>query len=87
MSSFKECLNFKEDKEIVYGSYINIGMIYGELKNYKDSNKFLKKAYDICFVEKNTKAMAVILLNLAENADRQNDKKKANSLYNRIIDT
>lgn len=85
LTSFKECLNFKEDKEIVYGSYINIGMIYGELKNYKDSNMFLKKAYDICFVEKNTKAMAVILLNLAENADRQNDKKKANSLYNKLL--
>lgn len=82
---FKECITYKGDKEITYGSYINIGMIYGELKNYDASNEFLKKAYNISLVEKNEKAMVVILLNLADNAQVQKKIDKAKKLYSEAI--
>ena len=85
LSTFKECLSYTEDKEITYGSYINIGMIYGELKQYNASNEFLKKAYDISLIENNAKAMAVILLNLADNAVVQKNTGKAKELYAETI--
>ncbi|MCT4699202.1 tetratricopeptide repeat-containing sensor histidine kinase [Tenacibaculum haliotis] len=85
LSTFKECLSYVEDKEITYGSYINIGMIYGELKQYNASNEFLKKAYDISLIENNAKAMAVILLNLADNAVEQKNTDKAKELYTETI--
>ena len=83
---FKECLEYKGDEEIVYGSYINLGMIYSELEDYKESDIFLKKAYDISLAKNNTKAIAVILLNLGENAQRQKNIEKARELYERTIE-
>ncbi len=85
LSAFKECLAYTEDKEIIYGSYINIGMIYGELKDYKASNDYLKKAYDMSLVENNVKAMSTILLNLADNAEKQKKINKAKKLYREVI--
>ncbi|WP_418654101.1 tetratricopeptide repeat protein [Tenacibaculum soleae] len=52
LSLFKECLIYKGDKEITYGSYINLGMIYGVFKNYISSNIYLNKAYEISLSEK-----------------------------------
>ncbi len=83
---FKECLKYKGDEEIVYGSYINLGMIYSELEDYKESDVFLKKAYDISLAKNNTKAIAVILLNLGKNAQRQKNIEKARKLYERTIE-
>jgi len=85
LDAFKECLTYTEDKEIIYGSYINLGMIYGEFKDYTASNKFLKKAYDMSLAEGNAKAMSVILLNLANNARQQIKIDKAKELYREII--
>lgn len=82
---FKECLSYKEDKEITYGSYINLGMIYGVFKNYKSSNNYLNKAYEISLSENKTKAMASILLILANNSQVQGNVKKAEKLYKKVI--
>ncbi|MCD8454315.1 histidine kinase [Tenacibaculum finnmarkense genomovar ulcerans] len=86
LNFFKECLLYTADKEIIYGSYINIGMIYGELKDYTSSNIFLKKAYDISLIENSTKATAVILLNLATNAEEQKRTTKASEFYTKTIE-
>ena len=40
---FKKCLDYKEDPEIILGSYINMGDIYSEMKDYDNANSFYKK--------------------------------------------
>lgn len=40
---FKQCLECKDDNEIILGSYINIGDIYSKLKDYDNANIFYKK--------------------------------------------
>ncbi|WP_271406175.1 tetratricopeptide repeat-containing sensor histidine kinase [Tenacibaculum soleae] len=82
---FKECLSYKEDKEITYGSYINIGMIYGELKNYIASDNYFKKAYNMSLIDNNTNAMVAILLNLGNNAQEQKEVSKAKEFYTETI--
>ncbi len=80
---YKECLEYKEDLEIKYGSYINIGIIYSHLKDYDSSNKYYQKALKL--IKENYYAIAVIKINLARNYQEQNDINKAISLYNEGI--
>ncbi|WP_435263271.1 tetratricopeptide repeat-containing sensor histidine kinase [Tenacibaculum sp. nBUS_03] len=72
---FKLCLKYKGDKEITFGSYINIGIIYSLLKNFKLSNKNLNKALSLS--EKNDYATGTIKVNLAKNYEELNDLDKA----------
>lgn len=85
VSFFKECLEYKGDKEIVYGSYINLGMIYSDLEDYKTSDIFFKKAYEISVRANNIKAIAVILLNLGINAHKLKYFDKAIELLEETI--
>ena len=82
---FKECLEYDKDQEIIYGSYINLGIIHSNLKDYEASNVFLKKAYDISVKRKNRKAIAVILLNLGANAHKQKRIDEARDFYKKTI--
>ncbi len=74
---FKECLNFKENKEIIYGSYLNMGIGYANRKEYALSDSYLIKAESICRQEENFKALCVVLINLAMNAQEQEKINKA----------
>lgn len=81
---YEECLNYKDDIEIIYGSYINIGLIYAHLKNYKTSNRYLKRALKLSI--KNNYAVTVIKLNLAENYQEQKDIDNAILLYKECLE-
>ncbi len=85
LSLFKKCLTYKGNREIVYGSYINIGGIYSHLKDYDASNSYFEKALQLGEKNKSYQAIAVIKLNMAGNFQEQEDLDKAISLYNEAI--
>ncbi|WP_062053227.1 tetratricopeptide repeat-containing sensor histidine kinase [Aquimarina longa] len=85
LNLFKECLTYRGDPEITYGSYINIGSIYSGLKDYKTSNQYLEKALILNKNIKNSTAITVIKQNMATNYQQQGNIKKALSLLNESI--
>ncbi len=82
---FKECLVYKSNTEIVYGSYINIANIYAHLKDYSASNEYFEKALKLSIENENHRAVAIIKINLAVNYQEQGEADKAISLYNESI--
>lgn len=82
---FKECLAYKKNLEITMGSYINIGEIYAENKDFETSDLFLKKGLKLAKKHQFTSAITAILSNLASNAQVLNKTEEALVLYDRII--
>lgn len=82
---FKQCLDYKEDPEIIYGSYINIGDIYAAQKEYELSNQYLNKANALCQQQNNNNCKAIIAISLAANFEAQHKKTEALRLYNEAI--
>jgi len=78
---FKKCLEYKEDEEIILGSYINIGDIYSELKEYDNANSYYKKGQILCEKTNNNQGRAVILLSLGANYQLQNKPNDALKMY------
>ena len=75
---FKKCIEHSNDKELVLGSYINLGSIYSSLSQYKTSNNYLQKAKDICDNDNYHKQPLVnILINLGDNYLSQGDTDQA----------
>ncbi|WP_103863750.1 tetratricopeptide repeat-containing sensor histidine kinase [Aquimarina sp. I32.4] len=83
---FKKCLQYKGDKEITYGSYINIATIYSEIKDFESSDKYLKKGLDLAKKNNDINAYAYITHGLASNAREQDKLDLAISLYNQTIE-
>ncbi len=83
---FKECINYKDDSEIVFGSYINIGMIYSDLEDYVTAEKYLMKGKQLSQKQNNQSALAVILLNQGVNAQTQGHYDEAIKLYEDVIE-
>ena len=68
LTLFKKCIAHSNDKELVLGSYINLGSIYSSLSQYKTSNSYLQKAKDICDNDNYHKqALVNVLINLGDN--------------------
>lgn len=78
---FKECLTYKKDPEMIYGSYINIGDIYSELKNYDLSNQYLKKAELLCEKNQDFNGRAVVANSIGANYFDQNQFENALKYY------
>ncbi|WP_299261773.1 tetratricopeptide repeat protein [uncultured Aquimarina sp.] len=74
---FEECLTYNDEPEIIYGSYINIGTIYANLKDFETSNNYLKKAEILAIKDNQYQALAVIALNLGANYQEMGENKKA----------
>ncbi|MDQ6471610.1 sensor histidine kinase [Flavobacterium sp. LHD-80] len=82
---FKKCLEYKEDEEIILGSYINIGDIYSELKEYDNANSYYKKGKTLCEKTNNNQGRAIILLGLGANYQLQNKPDEALKMYQEAI--
>jgi signal transduction histidine kinase len=74
---FKECLEYKEDTEIILGSYINIADIYSRLKDYDNANIYYKKGKALCDKNNNFQGKAIVLLGLGENYQHENKYQEA----------
>ncbi|MDD7884810.1 ATP-binding protein [Flavivirga sp. 57AJ16] len=82
---FKACLTYGEHLEITMGSYINIGQIYADKKDFETSDLFLKKGLKLAKEHQFTSAITTILLNLASNAQTLNKTEEALVLYDSVI--
>ena len=78
---FKKCLDYKGDPEIILGSYINMGDIYSEMKDYDNGNYYYKKGKLLCDKTNNNQGRAVILLGLGTNYQIQNKFGEALKMY------
>jgi signal transduction histidine kinase len=85
LTLFKQCLEHKENPEMIYGSYINMAEIYGNISDFDLSNSYLNKANTLCKKANNTKCQAIITLNLAANHQQQGEIDEAVLLYNESI--
>ncbi|MFB9079221.1 tetratricopeptide repeat protein [Flavobacterium procerum] len=74
---FKQCLECKDDDEIILGSYINLGDIYSRMKDYDNASIFYKKGKILCEKTKNDLGKTIILLGLGENYQIQNKHQEA----------
>lgn len=85
ISLFKQCLEYKEDEEIILGSYINLGDIYSEMKDYENGNYFYKKGKALCDKTNNDQAEAVILIGLGANYQLQKKNNEALKVYQEAV--
>ncbi|MFH6995087.1 tetratricopeptide repeat protein [Flavobacterium sp. FlaQc-48] len=82
---FKECLEYKDDPEIILGSYINIGDIYSEMKEYNDADFYYKKGEMLCKKTNNNQGRTVILLGLGANYQLQHKTAEALKMYQQAL--
>lgn len=82
---FKECLDYKKDEEITLGSYINIGDIYSDLKDYEKANYYYNKGKELSEKTNNQQARAVITLSLGANYQLQEKTNDAIKMYNEVV--
>ncbi|KRB56645.1 sensor histidine kinase [Flavobacterium sp. Root186] len=85
ISLFKQCLEYKEDEEIILGSYINLGDIYSEIKDYENGNYFYKKGKTLCDKTNNDQAKTVILIGLGANYQIQKKNNEALKVYQEAV--
>ncbi|MBK0370646.1 tetratricopeptide repeat-containing sensor histidine kinase [Flavobacterium agrisoli] len=81
LALFKECAKFTQDPEMVFGSYINMGDIYAELKNYEASNAYYQKAEILCQQHHNNYCNAIVSLSIGDNFLIQKQINKALDSY------
>ncbi|WP_253251863.1 sensor histidine kinase [Flavobacterium sp. ACN2] len=82
---FKECLEYKEDTEIILGSYINIADIYSRLKDYDNANIYYKKGKTLCDKTNNFQGKAIVLLGLGENYQHENKYQEALKMFQEAL--
>ncbi len=82
---FKECLEYKDDPEIILGSYINIADIYSRLKDYDNATIYYKKGKTLCEKTNNFQGNAIILLGLGENYQLQNKYQEALKMFQEAL--
>ncbi|QLC65808.1 sensor histidine kinase [Flavobacterium sp. LPB0248] len=82
---FKQCLEYKDDSEIILGSYINIGDLYSRLKDYDNAIIYYKKGKILCEKTNNFQGKAIILLGIGENYQLQNKYDRALKMYQKAV--
>lgn len=82
---FKTCLAYKDDPEIILGSYINMGDIYSEMKDYENGNYYYKKGKALCEKTNNNQGRTVVLLGLGGNYQLQNKPDEALKMFQEAV--
>ncbi|KAF2516755.1 tetratricopeptide repeat-containing sensor histidine kinase [Flavobacterium foetidum] len=82
---FKQCLEYKDDDEIILGSYINLGDIYSRMKDYDNASIFYKKGKILCEKTKNNLGKTIILLGLGENFQMQHKHQEALKAFDEAL--
>ena len=78
---FKECLYFKDDREIRIGSYVNLATIYNLKKEYETSNTYFKKIKLLCEEANDKQCQAISSFNIAENYKFKGEINQAFKYY------
>ncbi|WP_243234471.1 histidine kinase [Flavobacterium pectinovorum] len=85
LKSYKECLEYKKDDEIRLGSYINLGDIYSDSKDYEKSNYYYNQGKQLSEKTNNQQARAVIALSIGMNYQLQQKITDAINMYNEVV--
>ena len=85
LKTYKECLVYKKDEEITLGSYINIGDIYSDLKDYEKAKYYYNLGKQLSEKTNNYQAKAVIILSLGANNQLQDKTSDAIKMYQEVI--
>jgi len=79
----EKCIKNSKDKEVLLGSYINLGAIYSVLSQYKISNTYLQKAKEICIQDPHEKqALINVIINIGDNYISNGEPDKALHQFN-----
>ncbi|WP_244307357.1 tetratricopeptide repeat-containing sensor histidine kinase [Flavobacterium fluviatile] len=85
LKSYKECLEYKKDDEIRLGSYINLGDIYSDSKDYEKGNYYYNLGKQLSEKTNNQQARAVIALSIGMNYQLQQNTNDALKMYNEVV--
>jgi len=85
VKSYKDCLEYKRDEEICLGSYINLGDIYSDLKDYDKANYYYNQGKLLSEKNNNQQAKAVISLSLGTNYQLLGKTTEAVKMYNEAV--
>jgi len=85
IKSYKECLEYKKDDEIRLGSYINLGDIYSDSKDYEKGNYYYNLGKQLSEKTNNPQAKAIIALNIGMNYKLQQKTNDAIKIYNEVV--
>lgn len=85
IKSYKECLEYKKDDEIVLGSYINLGDIYSDSNDFEKGNYYYSLGKQLSEKANNEQARAVIALSLGTNYQLQQRPNEALKMYNEAV--
>ena len=83
---FQQTIESDINAEIVYGSHISIGNIYGEQFKYKLSNEHYEKAVEMCEEAGNNICIVTTLINLGQNHYKEKNYNSALEYYNNASD-
>ena len=81
----KQCLDYKDDEEIMIGSYLNLGTAYGQKKEYETSNSYLKKIKSLCSETNNWQCQAASTLNIGANYEEAGKTEQALKYYDESL--
>ncbi|GGF21479.1 two-component sensor histidine kinase [Flavobacterium limi] len=85
LKSYKECLEYKKDDEIRLGSYINLGDIYSDSKDYEKGNYYYNLGKQLSEKTNNQQARAVIALSIGTNYQLQQKTTDALKIYDEVV--
>lgn len=85
IKSYRECLEYKKDDEIRLGSYINLGDIYSDSKDYDKGNYYYNLGKQLSEKTNNHQAKAVIALSIGTNYQLQQKTTDALKMYREVV--
>ena len=85
IKSYKECLEYKKDAEISLGSYINLGDIYSDKRDYDKGNYYYNLGKQLSEKTNNQQANAVIALSIGANYQLQHKTNEAIKMYDEAV--
>lgn len=83
---YKQCLEYTEHPEIVYGSYVNMANIYGYLENYETTILYLKKAREMCKKSQRNRCIGIISNNIGITYRKQGDMDQALIMFDEALE-
>lgn len=81
----KECQNYTDNEEIVFGSLVNLATIYGYREEHDTSIEYLEKAREICEKTNRTRCIGTILVNLGINYKKTGNLDQALLSFNNAL--
>ncbi|WP_074408248.1 tetratricopeptide repeat-containing sensor histidine kinase [Aquimarina megaterium] len=83
---YKQCLEYTEHSEIVYGSYVNMANIYGYLENYETTILYLKKAREMCKKFQRNHCIGIISNNIGITYRKQGNMDQALIMFDEALE-